>query len=46
MQKIGWSNLKVFPRTTKPEELRFTWKLCNIAQNEVWEGPTSDMPVV
>jgi hypothetical protein len=28
--KIGWDHLKIFSRTTKPEELIFTGKLFDI----------------
>jgi hypothetical protein len=28
--KMGWSHLKIFLRTTEPEELKFTWKLSDI----------------
>jgi hypothetical protein len=28
--KIGWGHLKIFPRTTNPEKLRFTQKLPDI----------------
>jgi hypothetical protein len=31
-----WSDLKVFSRTTGPEKLKFTWKLSDIAQKQVY----------
>ena len=37
--KMGWGHLKIFFwRIIGPEELKFTWKLPDIVQNQVWKN--------